>query len=682
VIIVDLKLKQLAAYAWLLAVSIAYFSLFPFTEIVAGLSSITSFKLHISSIEHLFCLVLFITAANGLASFLFFKTSMSNPERFLFATAAGFGVISLAVLLLDVLGVTLSPLYFFILIAGFILSIVSCKKTRNRLSSHFGALLLISAAPLVSTLVGALAPPTQFDSLVYHLALPARYLLAGKMFAVPCNFFFSFPQGMEMIYQMAIKLDGAILANLLHWIFLPLVAYAVFEFCKRFWDPETGVLASTIWLLTPAAMLVSTGTYVDLAVAFYVFAGVYSFVLWEEFGSSRFLYLCSLFSGLACGVKYTAFINVFILGLFFLFSNRHRWTGATVSRAAAAGAPEEPGEGFRSSPRPAFSSAQKNAATFLAIVLLVFSPWLLKNFIFLKNPVSPWGTGLFSSSTVTKEQAGSYFSHIASHGVNGGGFKELLLLPFSVTFSGFKFGGAFDILGPVFLLFIPILFLRMKIDRIEKNLLLYSLIYAVIWVFSGKVMRFLLPVIPFLCIFSARGVMYLGGAEHGRTLRNAVIVFLALILAHNFMLYHWVMARVDPYSVLFGGLTEKQYLSKKINYFAAAATQLNSLGSGTKTLFLGETRSYYCTGNVVVPTVFDTNPLIAQANASRSPEDLRRFMKANDFTHIFLNDFEFERLSFKTRFTADGLEIWTGFRNRCTKLIYKDRFCELYEITY
>jgi hypothetical protein len=39
----------------------------------------------------------------------------------------------------------------------------------------------------------ALAPPTQFDSLVYHLALPQKYILSGKINYVQGNFFFSFP---------------------------------------------------------------------------------------------------------------------------------------------------------------------------------------------------------------------------------------------------------------------------------------------------------------------------------------------------------------------------------------------------------------------------------------------------------------------------------------------------------
>jgi hypothetical protein len=48
----------------------------------------------------------------------------------------------------------------------------------------------------------AFAPPTYYDSLVYHLALPLRYLQEGRIGFVPYNQYAHFPQNMEMIFRM------------------------------------------------------------------------------------------------------------------------------------------------------------------------------------------------------------------------------------------------------------------------------------------------------------------------------------------------------------------------------------------------------------------------------------------------------------------------------------------------
>ena len=79
-------------------------------------------------------------------------------------------------------------------------------------------------------------------------------------------------------------------------------------------------------------------------------------------------------------------------------------------------------------------------------------------------------------------------------------------------------------------------------------------------------------------------------------------------------------------------------------------------------------------------TDFDINPLIDEANSSPSPEGMLEFTKENAVTHIFVNNYEFERLSVQERFTARGFANWLTFRDYFTDQVYKDKYCELYEI--
>jgi hypothetical protein len=671
--------RRLIALFWLAVIGLLYYAAFPPAGLLAGLPRISGLSLSFKPFEHLFCLFLFVAAANGWAGFLWSDGQLSHLERFLFAAASGFGLMSLLTLFFTAVGLTGSLLYFVMLLAGFVFFIAAGKNLHGMLSSQARTLALLSAIPLLSALIGALAPPTQFDSLVYHLALPADYLRAGKMYAVPENFFFSFPQGMEMLFQMALKVDGHILANLMHWAFLPLGALAVYSFSHKFWGHKEGLAGAMIWLTTPAVMFVSTGTYVDLAVAFYVFTSFYAFVLWKTSGRNFYLYLCAALSGLACGVKYTAFMNVFLTALLIIVSGSFR-NGAVEGETAAEGENLQiSAQGTIRHHRRGKAYRFKACLKYAAIVIAVFSPWILKNLVYLKNPFAPWGAALFPSSLVAADQANAYFRHIGAHGVSVGSIKDLVLMPWQLTFHGLRFGGGFDVIGPVFLLFLPTLFLRSKIDKIEKLLLLYCALYAAAWLATGKVMRFLLPLIPFLSILSGRGISFLY-REASKPYRLAVAAVLALAFSHNLLIFHWIMASVDPYSASVSGVSEPRYLAARLNYYKAAEDALNKLGPGTKTLFLGETRSYYCNNNFVAPTDFDTNPLVSASGAALSPEGLEDALKEYGYTHIFVNNFEFQRLSLRNKFTDKGFKNWLALRKNRLKAVYRDRFCELYEI--
>ncbi|MHB9155286.1 MAG: hypothetical protein ACYC5N_06275, partial [Endomicrobiales bacterium] len=269
--------KHSLLLVWLLAVSFAYYRLFPFPGIFAGLPQLPSLAVPWYSLEHLFCLLLVFVSANGWGSFFWARSELSHTERFVFATLAGLGIISLLVLLLNCVPEAGKAWYFGILLSGVALFLaLAARKLPAAQPLRFRLLLLLSLPPVLSALIGALAPPTQFDSLAYHLALPARYLSSGRMFAGD-TLFFSFPQGLEMLFQLALKIDGDILANLVGWSFLPLGGLALYAFSRRYWGSRTGLFAALFWLFTPETLFLATGTYVDLGLACFAFASIAGF---------------------------------------------------------------------------------------------------------------------------------------------------------------------------------------------------------------------------------------------------------------------------------------------------------------------------------------------------------------------------------------------------------------------
>ena len=142
------------------------------------------------------------------------------------------------------------------------------------------------------------------------------------------------------------------------------------------------------------------------------------------------------------------------------------------------------------------------------------------------------------------------------------------------------------------------------------------------------------------------------------------------------------MAPIDPYAVVIGKETRENYLTRKVNYYRAVHDCLALLPGNAKTLFWGESRSYYAPPRSVVPTVFDPHPLAAMSNDARSSADLAAQLKAGGFTHILVNSHELARLGTGRSLSPEGKQRWEGFQKEHAALLYNDTYCSIYEITH
>jgi hypothetical protein len=686
-------IKLLIITLWMAFAITAYLHLYPFTALLSGLPSISGTNIF-SGIAHLFphllALFFILFAANGWGLYFWFDQHLQFNEKFAFATGTGLGVMSLAILLANFFGIAGNNIFLIMLFSGSIAFVFTISRVYTGTAavrpSWLTALCLL---PIGSALIGALAAPTQFDSLCYHLALPAQYIMSGQMFRVPHNFFFAFPQNTEMLFQLGLTIDNDILANLIHWAFLPLLALPLHTLAKRYQGERAAWLATLMWCCTPAVMFLATGTYIDLALTFYLFLSIHSIILWYSSRHERWLTASGIFLGLGIGTKYTAALYGIPLSLLVIYNLRNL----------------------------------REILVFSFTTIAVFSPWLIKNIVYLGNPIAPWGAGLFASSGITQAQAAIYFDHIRGHGLSIHSLMDIIKLPWNITAFGYTFGGAFDIIGPVFLIFIPMIILSRRLDKIRLALLAYTVIAFILWAATGKVLRFLLPLTPLLCMLSAEGIIQAIGisvpvpwrdklriimrqpppssglkfsaaadqsvieAEHA--FRNTLVLefaakttiypVLAIALLHNILFFHWVMASPDPYSTVLRGTSRNEYLSSKVNYYGALNEYINKLPSA-KVLFLGETRGYYCRKPALVPTYFDANPFFPWANNAPDALALHKTIHQQRITHILLNQAEFARLGFEKQLTPKGRINFDQLQANFLTIEYADKNTRVYKV--
>lgn len=110
-----------------------------------------------------------------------------------------------------------------------------------------------------------LAPPAgaDYDSLTYHLAVPAHYLRAGKVIELPYDHHSYFPMSLEMLFALGLWARGAVFAKLFHWLMLPLGALALVAIGKRAASARGGLLGACLFASTPLILQEATTAYIS-----------------------------------------------------------------------------------------------------------------------------------------------------------------------------------------------------------------------------------------------------------------------------------------------------------------------------------------------------------------------------------------------------------------------------------
>ena len=235
--------------------------------------------------------------------------------------------------------------------------------------------------------LGALMPPgvlwpTEphfYDVLEYHLQVPREWYQAGRIIPLHHNVFSYFPFNVEVHYLLAMHLRGGpwagmYLAQLMHVAMIALSVAAVAEFVGR--KGFVGVLmaASTPWLTMLAPVAYNEGgllLFGTLAIGWTARAIATSET------RSRLMALAGVMAGFACGVKLTAVpMLLAAIPVGFVIASLVR--------------------GQRQFLRP--------VALFVLCGLVVFSPWLIRNFVWTHNPVFPEAMSILGRAHFTPEQ--------------------------------------------------------------------------------------------------------------------------------------------------------------------------------------------------------------------------------------------------------------------------------------
>lgn len=480
----------------------------------------------------------------------------------------------------------------------------------------WGIRALVVSSLLIGLLV-ALAPPTNYDSLVYHLALPLRYLQEGKIGFIPYNQYAHFPQNMELIFGWFLAAGSDISAHLFNLILAGLTGVLLWEMGGRGSGRRWAIL---LYVTAPCVLLLSTETYVEMPLAFFTTLALWGANRGLKDRNRSWFFLSGLAGGFAAGIKYTGVITPFLLTMLILFWKGRRSVGERILDGACLG-----GTAF-----------------------LLFLPWMVKNYFMTGgNPVFPFLPSIFPAENVYlfAESSRAYFEVLAEYKGKSSLLVELIQMPMRLITNAQSFGGGYDVTGVLGwalpLILGPLAFLTLRKGR--GFLLAYAVAHVAIWSSLRPVLRFLFPLFPLVCLLVGQGFGEFWDRIPVWSRRLAGFLG-GLFLISNGILFYVIEKVRDPLPVSFGLISRTEYLSKKLDYFPAMNFMKNELPEDANVLIVGDQRAYYCPRRHLALMGLLPTPLRDWTHEAADGEAFGHKLRKLGFTHLFFNFKEAKRI--------------------------------------
>ena len=576
----------------------------------------------------------------------------------------------------------------------------------TQIDLYLNSLLILFISILIIA-VGILCwvPPVSRDALTHHLAVPKLYLQHGGVYEIPSIDFSYYPMNLDFLYIVPLYFGNDIAPKFIHFLFALLTAGILYGYLKKRIGTSWALTGVAFFLSLPIMVKLSITVYVDLGLIFFSTASLICLLKWIE---NRFQYKWLLFSavscGLALGTKYNGLIVLFLLTAFVPFIYISQTKKTVVGGGHA---------GKRRSAKLQLK-ALGLAALFCFIALLVFSPWMVRNYIWQSNPVYPLYNSWFNPTAGVKvveaknsskqDLSDEQIKNNRKSNTGSGTFAfrkvtyheqwwQIMLIPVRIFFQGRDDNPKyFDGKLSPFLFFLPLIaFWPSKREsepmRVEKRILAAFAVLFILYAFSKTAIRirYIAPVIPPLVILSVFGLKRIVGV--GKTRRSAGSAKLAaaigvtaavVMLGANAAYIYQQFNYVHPFGYISGQMSRDDYITRYRSEYPVMQYANRNLHDDAKilALFLGN-RRYYSDREMIFG-----NALFQKiVQKSDSADRLARKMNQMGFSHFLVRFDLFNRWSSVRIDDRKKQQMIMDLFNHRTKLLISRGGYGLFELT-
>lgn len=455
------------------------------------------------------------------------------------------------------------------------------EVTRSRADFWLGLLWLTVLAIGLSSLIQGMAPPNDYDSLMYHLTQPQYDVEMGRL-SIPWDRAIGtelFPALAGNLSRLALAIVGPGAAQMLHGVLGVIGGVGAALLVLRMGGHRKTALAAALFFLATRVVIWEMATVeTDVSLAAYTIGAVLAYLAFRHRPSFGLALLTGLLIGFGILTKYHGFLVAAAFGPLILFD-------LTRGRIPL------------------------NFAAALPLTSLVsLLPHMVRNYALTANPIYP----LFN--TFFNPDKHNFFVAAAERIEGAGGYGtgrdliDLLATPWNMfvypmqVFDGMIFG------APYLFAFAPLLLLEPKQLKKWAPALSVAVFYFLGWFYLIDFqVRFLTPIVPILAAAAAVGFVMLWQRAEPYILLRFGFAGLAVLIGINQLLF------VGVYSVIrlpaaIGLMSSSDYHLKTPTMNGAmygTCTYIrDNLKSGERYFSSIQPHSYYCPQAAAINNIF------------------------------------------------------------------------------
>jgi len=441
------------------------------------------------------------------------------------------------------------------------------------------------AVSLLLAFVASLAPVTSWDATVAHIALPADYSQAGRIYLETGNVYSGYPHLMHTLWAVAYHGGGEHSVTLLNWLLAGAACWALYGLGAEVGSRRVGWAAAAMLACAPVFADQAGAVGIDLPFVAFSTGGLWMAARWGRSGAWSDLMAAGLLLGLSCGIRHTGFLSTGLvaLGLPLLGSGRLRWQGPLVLALAACAAA---------------------------------CPWLLRSALYTGNPVYPFFFEWFASRSMEHIPLAGVGLHETTDQLGGGSLLKWLRFPWDIVMRPQDFDGWTKSPGGlVLILGVPGLLAG---GRAAWMLGAYSMAGGTAFFLFQRLARYMLP------FFAASMVIAALSLDRVHRLRWMIRGVLLAGLAYGLVLHAAAMHFKAP--VALGLQSREEYLLQRVERYEMFQYANEHLSDGI--VFTPDQRTYY-----LHPRGFQ-NHWAMEAIAERYPNEQHDWLVAQGIRYL------------------------------------------------
>ncbi len=619
---------------------------------------------------------------------------VNSSEKLAFSFFLGTGVVGLLILFTGLMGLLRGWAMLSLLLLALGLTARDIpqlwqsliRATQTAFANREGRIVSILFIGFIAfVILRTLAPPHIADELIYHLPVPRQFAQEGRIFPLFDNSLGNMPFLLHMIYTLLLLAGSDVAAKLFSLFLAIATAVLLYAFCSRYITRRVGVIAMFAFFASGMIVELAVTTRIDVSLAGMLFACTYAMINFLTTRALGWLWLSAVFAGFSLGIKHTAALWIFLVGILYLVETMRK--------------------------RESILKVLQSGVIYTFIALAVVSPWYIKNAIWFHNPLYPFVTGevatfgqdglrYFNADDERKldahfEAARQFMPDVvasqeqqlaraASERVERHPMRwwEFFFRPNAYLMAEpYQFPNYLFLIIPLVVFFKP--------GKWIWWLLILGLMFVFSVTLTSWIARYLVPAYPALTIVAAYTLATISTRLHSRLLLAKILPHyaIALLLLTVISMSARVMRETNSLWFITGQVSRRDFLAP-LPFYRPIDFINNQLPQNARVMSVGVQMTYGLSRPYLADeTWFNTKwrRMLAQED---SLEDLNAQLKAQGFTHILYNRTLFIFAAQMGIEGTGGMDLITTdnaaqndfhhqlLRNWSTFTLYKNRFLE------